>query len=393
MSILVFISYATKDTDIFQIPRISEGLTVYKEIDDVLYWQEDVEDNIIEYMNENLNKCDVVILFCSPNAMDSTSVKKEWTAADASDKPLIPVFTNPKYIPTLLKTRKGVQINDVFDVQENIKQLYKLIKKKYVPKEASSIDFKLTYKNKVEKVKAEKTSTLLEILIKVCKKYNLSVKNVSLTTSGGERLETEELDDPIPQIYAKHGNEFDITIERMQITASFKICIMGDSNVGKSGLLKQCIEGHFDADLKKTVGTDYWIKPFTLQSQDQKFNINFLFWDFVGFKQFSGPLKLENLDQTDGVFIVGDVTNKESFERIEKYWLPEIRKHLIKIPIILLANKADLPHKIEKEEVESIANAFGINKVFWTSAKTGQNIETAFKSILFPILEQELKKL
>ncbi len=102
----------------------------------------------------------------------------------------------------------------------------------------------------------------------------------------------------------------------------------------------------------------------------------------------------EDLDKTDGVFIVGNITQKKSFDRIEKYWLPEIRKHLnINIPIILLANKADLKPKIEKEEIQSLAKAFGINRVFWTSAKNGLNVEEAFKSILFPIIEQKLKKL
>ncbi|HUX97987.1 MAG TPA: hypothetical protein VMV49_00405 [Candidatus Deferrimicrobium sp.] len=61
--VLVFISYATKDAEKFQIRAIAEGLTLCPEIDDVLYWQEDLHDDIYKYMDENLGKCDVFVLF------------------------------------------------------------------------------------------------------------------------------------------------------------------------------------------------------------------------------------------------------------------------------------------------------------------------------------------
>ncbi|MFX1587838.1 MAG: toll/interleukin-1 receptor domain-containing protein [Promethearchaeota archaeon] len=127
--ILIFISYATKDAEYFNISEISEGLTVYDEIKDVLYWQEDVRDNIIEYMNENLKKCDVMILFCSENALKSVPVKKEWTAADIMGMPIIPVFTDPNYIPPILRSRLGYEFNSD-DIQTNVQELYGLALKK-----------------------------------------------------------------------------------------------------------------------------------------------------------------------------------------------------------------------------------------------------------------------
>ncbi len=90
--ILVFVSYATVDANLFRIREIAESLTSYKDIYDVLYWQEDMQDNIFEYMNDNLGKCDVMLLICSLHSMKSVPVKKEWTAADAMGKPIIPVF-------------------------------------------------------------------------------------------------------------------------------------------------------------------------------------------------------------------------------------------------------------------------------------------------------------
>ncbi|MFX1259645.1 MAG: TIR domain-containing protein [Promethearchaeota archaeon] len=127
--ILVFISYATVDASLFKIREIAESLTAYKEIHDVLYWQADMKDNIFEYMNDNLGKCDVMLLFCSPHSMKSVPVKKEWTAADAMGKPIIPVFVKSEHIPPLLKSRLGIEF-DTFDFEKNIQALYNLILKK-----------------------------------------------------------------------------------------------------------------------------------------------------------------------------------------------------------------------------------------------------------------------
>ncbi len=127
--ILVFLSYATKDATLFGIKEIAEELTKHPEIFDVLYWQEDMQDNIFEYMNDNLGRCHVVLLFCSPNALNSEPVKKEWTAADAMGKPILPVFLKPDHIPPLLRSRLGVEF-DQFDFKKNITTLHELILKK-----------------------------------------------------------------------------------------------------------------------------------------------------------------------------------------------------------------------------------------------------------------------
>ncbi len=108
---------------------MAEILTTYKRIEDVLYWQEDMRDNIIKYMSDNLGKCDVMLLFCSPNALKSKPIEKEWTSADMMNKPIIPVFVKLDHIPPLLKSRLGVEF-DTFDLQKTIDEIYNLIFKK-----------------------------------------------------------------------------------------------------------------------------------------------------------------------------------------------------------------------------------------------------------------------
>ena len=135
--ILAFISYSTKDAQIFRIKYIAEKLTSYPEIKDALYWQEDMNDNIIKYMSDNLGYCHIFILFCSPNALTSKPIEKEWTAADIMEKPIIPVFLNPDHIPNLLKSRLGLQI-DIFDLDKTVSELHELILKKLRPDNSNS---------------------------------------------------------------------------------------------------------------------------------------------------------------------------------------------------------------------------------------------------------------
>lgn len=142
--LLVFVSYATKDADWFKIKEISKTLTTYNDIKKVLYWQEDMKDNIFEYMDENLGKCDVMLLFCSPHALKSKPVTKEWTAADSMEIPIIPVFFSPDHIPPLLKSRLGVHFVP-FKFKENVNKIHDLIIKKCEKRIIDIKDLKVDY--------------------------------------------------------------------------------------------------------------------------------------------------------------------------------------------------------------------------------------------------------
>ncbi|MFX1352339.1 MAG: toll/interleukin-1 receptor domain-containing protein [Promethearchaeota archaeon] len=127
----LFISYTTSDADVFKIKELAEILRNFDKIEDVLYYQDESYDNIIKFMNENIGDCDAVLLFCSPDALKSIPVEKEWTAADALGKPIIPVFYNSNHIPPLLQSRLGVEFN-FYNIQENALNIYVTAIKKYI---------------------------------------------------------------------------------------------------------------------------------------------------------------------------------------------------------------------------------------------------------------------
>ncbi len=127
--LIVFISHSTKDIETFRIPEISNSLSGYPEIKEALFWEEHMKDNIIKFMNDNLGRCHLIVLFCSENALHSTPVEKEWTAADALGIPIIPVFFDSSHIPPILQSRLGIEF-DFYDVEKNVNSLHDLILKK-----------------------------------------------------------------------------------------------------------------------------------------------------------------------------------------------------------------------------------------------------------------------
>jgi hypothetical protein len=128
---VIFISYSTKDAEKFKIDLVAEKLLDFEEIKEVLYWQEHMKDNIIKYMNDNLGRCNAMLLFCSKNALKSVPVEKEWTAAEALNKPIIPIFEDSRHIPPLLSSRLGLEY-EIRNFERFIEKLYDLIVKKSV---------------------------------------------------------------------------------------------------------------------------------------------------------------------------------------------------------------------------------------------------------------------
>lgn len=126
--LIIFISYSSDDVEFFHVRNIAENLKKYPLIKDVIYYQDTTlkYDNFLKFMDYNINKSDLLILFCSPNALNSRYVEREWTAADAIGKPIIPIFIKKTHIPTILRPIPGIEF-DPFQIHHLIKEIYELI--------------------------------------------------------------------------------------------------------------------------------------------------------------------------------------------------------------------------------------------------------------------------
>jgi GTPase SAR1 family protein len=81
---------------------------------------------------------------------------------------------------------------------------------------------------------------------------------------------------------------------------------------------------------------------------------------------------------SNGALVVGDITRKNTFEQIIKFWIPDLKKNCSDIPFILLANKCDIKSDFSRFEIEEIATRVNANSIFYTSAKNGEYVEDSF---------------
>ena len=74
---------------------------------------------------------------------------------------------------------------------------------------------------------------------------------------------------------------------------------------------------------------------------------------------------------------------KKSFTHIEN-WYEVVEKNCGDIPIVLFANKVDLVDEsgINDSEIQALANEYKFLNFFFTSAKAGQGVVSAFNAII-----------
>ncbi|MFW9872736.1 MAG: TIR domain-containing protein [Candidatus Thorarchaeota archaeon] len=138
----IMISYSHEDAPKFQIPQLSETLAKYDKIEHVLYSQKDTREDFIRYMDKNIRESDAILLFCSKKSLKSEFVIDEWTAARALKKPIIPVFIDKSYIPSLLSAKIGVHFNEK-KFPETVEEIYGVVKKRLgEPIKAKKTDIK-----------------------------------------------------------------------------------------------------------------------------------------------------------------------------------------------------------------------------------------------------------
>ena len=98
--------------------------------------------------------------------------------------------------------------------------------------------------------------------------------------------------------------------------------------------------------------------------------------------------------KADGIILVFDLTNKESFDSINK-WIKDINDNVDskKIKRVLVGNKIDLSdlRVITKEEAEEMAKSYEV-KFYETSAKTNEGIGELMEGIVSEVVNEGNQK-
>ncbi|XP_061582787.1 ras-related protein Rab-22A isoform X2 [Cololabis saira] len=140
-----------------------------------------------------------------------------------------------------------------------------------------------------------------------------------------------------------------------------KVCLLGDTGVGKSSIVWRFVEDSFDPNINPTIGASFMTKTVQYQNELHKF----LIWDTAG-------------------------QERDSFQTL-KNWVKELRQHgPPNIVVAIAGNKCDLIDAREVLEKDAKDYADSIHAIFVeTSAKNAININEVFIEISrrIPVVE------
>lgn len=162
-----------------------------------------------------------------------------------------------------------------------------------------------------------------------------------------------------------------------KIKFTLKIIIVGEPAVGKTSLVKKFVSGQFSKDYRSSIGTNIFIKKINLENIGET---TIQLWDIAGQERWIN-MRRSYYSGAKGVLIVGDLTRKNTFDQIVKFWVPDVKQYCELTPIVLIANKKDLKEEINEIEINTLGQQINAIGIFTTSAKTGENVEMAFKII------------
>lgn len=162
-----------------------------------------------------------------------------------------------------------------------------------------------------------------------------------------------------------------------------KAVVVGDAAVGKTSLLIRYVKGLFNPTYVLTIGVAFHVKDVVVGENVLRVQI----WDTGGQERF-GPIRQLYYRGAKGVLMVYDRSNPDSFERVD-YWLKEVKRGCGDVPLVLIANKSDLPEKVKSAEGRKKAEEHSMVFVE-TSAKDDTNVDLAFSELSNLILNRSI---
>jgi len=173
-------------------------------------------------------------------------------------------------------------------------------------------------------------------------------------------------------------------MEGDQLLTTLKLLIIGESGVGKSSLLLRFTDDAFDAEQAATIGVDFKVKTITINGDKVKLAI----WDTAGQERFR-TLTPSYYRGGQGAILVYDVTNRESFQKIDN-WLNELETYSTNHDMIkmLVGNKCDMLDErvVTKEEGMKCARKHHMMFIE-ASAKTREGVACAYEELVEKIIQ------
>ncbi len=168
----------------------------------------------------------------------------------------------------------------------------------------------------------------------------------------------------------------------------FKIVVLGEGAVGKTAVVTRFSHGFFRTDYKTTIGSQFAVKNIDITNEEgTRYTVKLQIWDVAGQSRFQ-ILRPMYYRGSSGGILVYDVTRRRTFIVLEE-WLEELERAVgKKIPLVLVANKTDLPDRVvEPAEGREFADKHNM-PYLESSAKTGEGIVDIFEELAQTLVEK-----
>jgi len=168
-----------------------------------------------------------------------------------------------------------------------------------------------------------------------------------------------------------------------------KVCLLGDPAVGKSSLV-HCMAGdRFNEMYVTTVGARVLKKTVTVRHPvaHSEVRVRLMLWEITG---HLGPaVSHPFLRGADAAIVVSDMARLETQIDLWK-WVEAARFAAGDLPVILIVNKTDLGEPGFDAGVAQELSAEYRGTCYYTSARTGANVEEAFTGVAARLVGREL---
>ena len=175
--------------------------------------------------------------------------------------------------------------------------------------------------------------------------------------------------------------------ESQNESLKFKLIVVGDQNTGKSCILNRFANEIFEENYQATIGLDFLNKIVNINGQ----KVHLVLYDTKKKKKFRSLIPMY-IREAQIILLIYDITSKESFESIPKWFSDVLNVKNDEAIFALVGNKIDLNDKrvVSYEEGKKLANEKNI--IFEeVSAKDGQNFNELFNNKLFNELYKKFK--
>ena len=158
----------------------------------------------------------------------------------------------------------------------------------------------------------------------------------------------------------------------------FKILVLGAPGVGKTSLIENFSDKHFQPDKAPKVGVNFFIKQINIDGNDYTLQ----FWDFFDEEKF-GFLRKFFYKGASAIFFVFDLSKPETFDSYQEYLKKAWNEGTLnKCPVLIIGNRLDLvkdPKTINRQKYREFVEKEGL--LGYIELNSTSNIDPLIRAI------------